>query len=232
MADSHILIIDDDKELCVLIKRSIAVENIEADFCTTGKEGLLKLKEKEYQLVILDVMMPGMDGFETLAKIREESSLPILMFTSKNDNASKVRGLRAGADDYLTKPFHMDELTARIHSLIRRYTRFNKSDRTLSKLDFDGLTIDLDNRFVTTANGSFELPPKEFDLLLLLAKKQGKILTKQQIYEEVWGEEYVYDDSNIMAIISRLRKKIEETPGKPKYIQTIKGIGYRFNKEV
>lgn len=232
MAEHNVLIIDDDKELCALIKRSILSENMEADFCNTGKEGLVKLKEKEYQLVILDVMMPGMDGFETLEKIRKESGIPILMFTAKNDNASKVRGLRAGADDYLTKPFHMDELTARIVSLVRRYTRFNRPDGKAQQLDFDGLTIDLDNRCVTAGNGTFELPPKEFDILLLLAKKQGKILTKQQIYEEVWGEEYVYDDSNIMAIISRLRKKIEETPGTPRYIQTIKGIGYRFNKEV
>lgn len=226
------LIIDDDKELCVLIERSLSAENIEADFCNTGKEGLAKLKEKEYHLVILDVMMPGMDGFETLEKIREESSLPILMFTSKNDNASKVRGLRAGADDYLTKPFHMDELIARVISLIRRYTRFNQPGGNLSQLNYDGLTIDLDNRSILTVNGTFELPPKEFDLLLCCAKNQGKILTKRQIYENVWGEEYVYDDSNIMAIISRLRKKLEENPGNPKYIQTIKGIGYRFNKEV
>ena len=232
MAEHNVLIIDDDKELCVLIKRSLLPENIEADFCNTGKEGLAKLKEKEYQLVILDVMMPGMDGFETLEKIRIESSLPILMFTSKNDNASKVRGLRVGADDYLTKPFHMDELIARVISLIRRYTRFNQPGGDLSRLEYDGLTIDLDNRSVTTVNGTFELPPKEFDLLLCCAKHQGKILTKQQIYENVWGEEYVYDDSNIMAIISRLRKKLEENPGNPKYIQTIKGIGYRFNKEV
>lgn len=97
---------------------------------------------------------------------------------------------------------------------------------------FEGLKIDIDNRCITTENGVFELPPKEFDLLLFCAKNQGKILTKQQIYESVWGEEYVYDDSNIMAIISRLRKKLEVNPGKPKYIQTIKGIGYRFNKEV
>lgn len=232
MAEHNVLIIDDDKELCVLIERSLSAENIEADFCNTGKEGLAKLKEKEYHLVILDVMMPGMDGFETLEKIREESSLPILMFTSKNDNASKVRGLRAGADDYLTKPFHMDELIARVISLIRRYTRFNQPGGDLSQLNYDGLTIDLDNRSILTVNGTFELPPKEFDLLLCCAKNQGKILTKRQIYENVWGEEYVYDDSNIMAIISRLRKKLEENPGNPKYIQTIKGIGYRFNKEV
>ena len=104
---NKILIIDDDKELCALIKRSVQAENIEADFCNTGKEGLQKLREQEYQLVVLDVMMPGMDGFETLEEIRKENSLPILMFTSKNDSISKVRGLRAGADDYLTKPFDM-----------------------------------------------------------------------------------------------------------------------------
>ena len=126
----NVLIIDDDQELCLLIKRSVLSEDIEADFCNTGKEGLQKLKEKQYQLVILDVMMPGMDGFETLEKIRKESSLPILMFTSKNDSASKVRGLRAGADDYLTKPFDIEELIARIISLIRRYTRFNQLDGT------------------------------------------------------------------------------------------------------
>ena len=229
----NVLIIDDDRELCLLIKRSVLLEDIEADICNTGKVGLQKLKEKQYQLVILDVMMPGMDGFETLEKIRKESSLPILMFTSKNDSASKVRGLRAGADDYLTKPFDMDELIARIVSLIRRYTRFNQQDGTAQqKLEFDGLQIDLENRSVTTENGTFELPPKEFDLLLYCVKHQGKILTKQQIYEEVWGEEYFYDDSNIMAIISRLRKKLEVNTSSPKYIQTVKGIGYRFNKEV
>lgn len=229
---NSVLIIDDDRELCLLIKKSILSEDIEADFCNTGKEGLAKLKEKDYQLVILDVMMPRMDGFETMEQIRKENSLPILMFTSKNDSASKVRGLRAGADDYLTKPFDMDELMARIISLIRRYTRFNGQGGTPQQLDFDGLKIDLENRSITTNNRRFELPPKEFDLLLFCAKNQGKILTKQRIYEEVWGEEYFYDDSNIMAIISRIRKKIEENPGSPKYIQTIKGIGYRFNKEV
>ncbi|HBY2902542.1 TPA: response regulator transcription factor [Clostridioides difficile] len=229
---NKILIIDDDIELCTLIKRSVLSEQIDADFCNTGKAGVQQLKKQEYQLVILDVMMPGMDGFETLEEIRKESSLPILMFTSKNDSNSKVRGLRAGADDYLTKPFNMDELIARIVSLIRRYTRFNQENGTPQQLDFDGLKIDLENRSITTSNGTFELPPKEFDLLLFCAKNQGKILTKQRIYEEVWGEEYVYDDSNIMAIISRLRKKLETNPGTPKYIQTIKGIGYRFNKEV
>ena len=229
---NRILIIDDDKELCVLIKQSVLSENIEADFCNNGREGLQKLKETEYQLVILDIMMPGIDGFEVLGEIRKESRLPILMFTSKNDSVSKVQGLRAGADDYLTKPFDMEELIARIISLIRRYTRFNQPDEMVQQLEFDGLHIDIENRSITTGNGTFELPPKEFDLLLYCAENQGRILTKRQIYENVWDEEYFYDDSNIMAIISRLRKKLEVNPSSPKYIQTIKGIGYRFNKEV
>ena len=228
----RILMIDDDKELCAIVKQSVLQEKIETDYCHSGISGLEAVKKREYQLVILDVMMPGFDGFETLEQIRKESSLPILMFTSKNDSASKVRGLRAGADDYLTKPFDMDELIARILSLIRRYTRFNPKDGQLQTFDFDGLHIDYNNRSIHAVNGDYELPPKEFDLLLLLAKNQGKILTKQQIYENVWGEEYVYDDSNIMAIISRLRKKIEENPGNPRYIQTVKGIGYRFSREV
>lgn len=232
MTMHKILIIDDDRELCALIQQSVLSEHIEADCCYSGKSGLEKLREQKYQLVILDVRMPGFDGFETLEQIRRESSLPILMFTSKNDSASKVRGLRAGADDYLTKPFDMDELIARIVSLIRRYTRFNQEGERTPTLDFDGLTIDVNSRSITGVNGTFELPPKEFDLLLFLAKNQGRIRTKQQIYEAVWQETYVYDDSNIMAIISRLRKKTEENPAKPKYIQTVKGIGYRFNKEV
>ena len=229
---NRILIIDDDKELCALIQKSVLQENIKADYCYSGMAGLQKLKEEDYQLIILDIMMPGTDGFETLEHIRTYSRIPVLMLTSKNDNISKVKGLRSGADDYLTKPFNMDELMARIISLIRRYTRFNKADGQVQILKYDGLTIDLNLRTITTGNGTFELPPKEFDLLLYCAKNQGKILTKKQIYEAVWGEEYVYDDSNIMAIISRLRKKLEDNSDNHKFIQTVKGIGYRFSKEV
>lgn len=228
----RILVIDDDKELCRLIQRTVGAEGLEADVCYAGNAGLEKLRQTEYQLVILDVMMPGADGFETLKEIRKESGLPILMLTAKNDSASKVRGLREGADDYLTKPFCMEELTARVASLIRRYTRFNPKEGRKRTLDFDGLRIDPDERSITSKQGVFVLPPKEFDILMYLTKNQGRILTKQKIYEAVWGEPYVYDDSNIMAIISRLRRKMEENPGSPKYIQTVKGVGYRFNKEV
>ena len=231
---NSVLIIDDDKKLCALMKKCVEQENLSAVVAHGGLEGLRLLEKNKdtCSLIILDVMMPDMNGFQVLQKIREKNNVPVLMLTAKSDEEDKVSGLRLGADDYLTKPFDMDELIARIVSLIRRYTRFNQQAGTMQKLNFDGLQIDLENRSVTTGNGTFELPPKEFDLLLYCVKNQGRILTKQQIYEEVWGEEYFYDDSNIMAIISRLRKKLEVNPSSPKYIQTVKGIGYRFNKEV
>ena len=226
------LIIDDDKELCKIIAKGIQAENMEADYCYSGIDGLDKIKKFDYQLVILDVMMRGMDGFETLEQIRKDYSVPVLMLTAKDDNVSKVKGLRSGADDYLTKPFNIEELIARVISLIRRYTLLNNVEQQTEILSFGELRVDTGNRTVTSENGTFELPPKEYDILLYLIRNQGRILTKQQIYEHVWGENYVYDDSNIMAVISRLRKKIEFSSGGLKYIQTIKGIGYRFNREV
>lgn len=226
------MIIDDDKELCALLQKSVQAENIGADYCHSGKEGLSALSKSAYQLVVLDVMMPEIDGFETLERIREISNIPILMLTAKSDGSSKVRGLRAGADDYLTKPFDMDEFVARVVSLIRRFTRFNTIDSSLGNLTYKGLEINLDEHSVTTANGTFELPNKEFELLLYLARNQGKILTKKQIYEAVWQEDYCFDDANIMVMISKLRKKIEPDSGEPYIIQTVKGMGYRFNKEV
>lgn len=227
-----ILIIDDDRELCVLLQKSVQGEQIEADYRGTGQEGIAAVDENSYQLIVLDVMMPGMDGFETLERIRERSSVPILMLTSKNDSASKVRGLRAGADDYLTKPFDMEEFVARVLSLIRRYTRFNTTEDSAGVLVYEGLKINLDEHSVSTVNGEFNLPNKEFELLLYFAHNQGRILTKKQIYEAVWQEEYCYDDANIMVMISKLRKKVEADSSRPCIIQTVKGIGYRFSKEV
>ena len=229
---NKVLIIDDDKELCKIIAKSIQAENMEADYCYSGIDGLDRIKKFDYQLVVLDVMMRGMDGFETLDQIRKDYSVPVLMLTAKDDNVSKVKGLRSGADDYLTKPFNMEELIARVISLIRRYTLLNNVEQQTEILSFGELRVDTGNRTVTSENGTFELPPKEYDILLYLIRNQGRILTKQQIYEHVWGENYVYDDSNIMAVISRLRKKIESSSGGLKYIQTIKGIGYRFNSNL
>lgn len=230
---NRIIIIDDDPKLCALLEKCVTCDGFEAVCAGDGHEGLEKLEEGSPVLVVLDVMMPGLDGFEVLRKIRETSAVPVLMLTARDDNIDKVYGLRLGADDYLTKPFDINEFSARVHSLVRRYTILNGSEAENSqRLSFKNLEIDPDRRLVTVCGKGIELQTKEFDILYYLAKNKGRALTKKQIYEEVWQEEYMYDDSNIMAHISKIRRLIEPDSKKPIYIQTIKGVGYRFNAEV
>ena len=231
MNEYLVLVVEDDKPIRNLITTTLKMNDYRFITAVRGNEAIMLSASHKPDIIILDLGLPDIDGVEVIEHIRTWSDVPIIIVSARSEDRDKITALDKGADDYLTKPFDMDELIARIVSLIRRYTRFNQQE-DIQQLTFEGLKIDIDNRCITTENGMFELPPKEFDLLLFCAKNQGKILTKQQIYESVWGEEYVYDDSNIMAIISRLRKKLEVNPGKPKYIQTIKGIGYRFNKEV
>lgn len=229
----NILIIDDDLELCQLLKKCIEKENLIADFVHTGADGLNRLKQDNFHLIVLDIMLPGMDGFQVLQKIREMGPIPVLMLTAKTDSTDKVNGLRSGADDYLTKPFNIEEFIARVLSLIRRYTTLNNGcNEETSKLSFHKLSIDLDTRIVHIADEQVELHAKEFDILCYLAKNPGRILTKQQIYEEIWQDQYAYDDSNIMGYISKIRKQIEPDTNNPTYIQTVKGVGYRFSREV
>ena len=228
----RIFIVEDDEIISEVLKKNLSSWGYDVSCAEDFSNIIQKFVRRDPQLVLLDLKLPFYNGFHWCEEIRRISQVPVIFISSAADNMNMVMAMSRGADDFIAKPFDMDELIARIASLIRRYTRFNHQAGAVQKLDFDGLQIDLENRSVTTENGTFELPPKEFDLLLYCAKHQGKILTKQQIYEEVWGEEYFYDDSNIMAIISRLRKKLEVNPSSPKYIQTVKGIGYRFNKEV
>lgn len=231
-----ILIADDDKELCKLLQMTLKSENIDSKICFSGIEAINELEKDEYIMLILDVMMPGLDGFRTLEIVRENSDIPVLMLTAKDDTSSKVKGLRLGADDYITKPFNTEEFLARVDSLIRRYNMNNKQSKNTEdyreSLYFEGLEILPDEYSVKTDKGMIELLPKEFDVLYFCAINQGRILTKKQIYEAVWNESYAFDDNNIMSVISRIRKKIEEDSSNPKYIQTVKGIGYRFNKGV
>ena len=231
-----ILIADDDKELCKLLQITLKSENIDSKICFSGIEAINELEKEEYIMLILDVMMPGLDGFRTLEIVRENSDIPVLMLTAKDDTSSKVKGLRLGADDYITKPFNTEEFLARVDSLIRRYNMNNKQSKNTENyresLYFEGLEILPDEYSVKTEKGIIELLPKEFDILYFCAINQGRILTKKQIYEAVWNESYAFDDNNIMSVISRIRKKIEEDSSNPKYIQTVKGIGYRFNKGV
>ena len=233
---NKILIIDDDKELCALMKKCIEQENLSAVTAYSGIEGLQIIKENQnnngFSLIILDVMMPYMDGFQVLKKIREVSNIPVLMLTAKSNEEDKVLGLRLGADDYLTKPFSINELTARVHSLIRRYTTLNPAfSEETDCICLKDMTIDRGNRSVTVRGALVELTGKEFDLLVFLASNKGRIFTKKQIYTQVWEDEYAFDDSNIMSFISKLRKKIEPNPEQPFYVLTVRGVGYRFNKE-
>ena len=233
---NSVLIIDDDKELCALMKKCIQQENLSAVIAHGGVEGLRLAEENKnsnsLSLVILDVMMPDIDGFQILKKIRETSNIPVLMLTARSDEEDKVSGLRLGADDYLTKPFSINELMARVNSLIRRYTTLNPTAETDSEyIELSGMVIDKANRIVSMKDHVVELTGKEFDLLVFLAANKGRVFTKKQIYTQVWEEDYAFDDNNIMSFISKLRKKIEPDPDRPFYILTIRGVGYRFNKE-
>ena len=231
---NKVLIIDDDKELCTLMKKCVEQENLIAVVTNGGIEGLRLVEENTdtYSLIILDIMMPDLDGFQVLQKIRQTSNVPVLMLTAKNGEEDKVSGLRIGADDYLTKPFSINELMARVGSLIRRYTLLNPVSNTDADcMKFQGMVIDNVNRIVLINDVQVELTGKEFALLSFLAANKGKVFTKKQIYTHVWEEEYAFDDSNIMSFISKLRKKIEPDPEHPFYILTVRGVGYRFNRE-
>ena len=198
----------------------------------TGSQGLNKATSNEHHLIILDVMLPVMNGFDILSEIRKNNQTPVLILTAKDTEDDKIKGLSIGADDYLTKPFSMNELMARVGSLIRRYTFLNHQPTAMIQfIKLNGITIDIENRKVCVHEQAVDLTAKEFDLLYFLATRKGRIFTKKQLYSQVWQEDYNFDDSNIMSFISKLRQKIEPNPTQPIYIQTIRGVGYRFNGE-
>mgnify|MGYP001121852941 CR=1 FL=1 len=222
----HILIIDDDRSLLGLLQN--CMQGIyEADTAWNGKQGLAMLSQAKYDLVLLDVMLPGENGFDVLEKIRKQYAVPVIMLTAKDSPSDKVNGLGIGADDYVTKPFNMEELLARVASQIRRNTVF-RDGIPQEKLCFDKITIDPQVKAVSKEDKELLLTGKEFDLLYFLASSPGRAYTKKQIYKAVWKEAYVYDDNNIMALVSKIRKKIEEDPEHPRVIQTVRGVGYRF----
>jgi DNA-binding response OmpR family regulator len=203
----NILIIDDDKDLCGLLERELKKESFNIIVCHDGQTGLDAFKTRNYHLVILDIMLPVMNGYDVLTEIRKLNNVPVLMLTAKDSEIDKVSGLRLGADDYLTKPFLIAEFIARVQSLIRRFTVFNNSAEEKIILSFKGLDIDVSLRSVLINNIPIYLTAKEFDLLYFLASNQGKVLTKEQIYTHVWNNDYSYDDRNIMSFVSKLRKK-------------------------
>lgn len=226
-----ILIIDDDIELCALVERYLETEGYVVTTKHNGVDGLTEGLTTSYQLVVLDVMLPQKNGFDVLADLRKTSSVPVLMLTAKDSEIDKVLGLRLGADDYLTKPFSMNEFVARVQSIIRRYTTLGGEsvEESASMLTFDNLSIAPATREVIASGATVDLTAKEFDLLYFLAKNSGRVFTKKQIYRAVWKDEYAFDDNNIMVHIRRLRKKIEPNPEQPQFIQTVWGVGYKFD---
>lgn len=228
-----LLLAEDERELSDALTVILTHSNYLVDAVYTGTDALDYLQVEHYDGVILDVMMPGMDGFEVLKALRAAgNTVPVLMLTARSDVDDRVTGLDLGADDYLTKPFGINELMARVNSLIRRYTTLNPvTGNEAATMLLKDMVIDKINRTVTVQNLPVDLTGKEFDLLLFLASNKGRVFTKKQLYTQVWTEEYDFDDNNLMAFISKLRKKIEPNPEQPFYIQTVRGVGYRFNKE-
>lgn len=227
----RILVIDDDADLCRLLRNNLEQEGYSVCIRHDGVTGLEELSRSEYQLVVLDIMLPLKNGYEVLGKIREESFVPVLMLTARDSEGDKVSGLRMGADDYLTKPFANSEFLARVSSLLRRYTVFNGANAAEKQITAGRLSIDKARREARKDGLLLELTAKEFDLLLFFAQNPGKVFTKKQIYRAVWKEEYAFDDNNIMVHIRRLRKKIEDEPENPEYILTVWGVGYKMGGE-
>lgn len=223
-----IIIIDDDRDLCTLLQESLLQENICADISCNGFDGIKSVKDKEYQLVVLDVMMPGISGFEVLERIRDMSNVPILMLTAKDDSASKVKGLRAGADDYLTKPFSIDELLARLRATMRRLKYLEHQEIEDVVFTNGDLKVNFDSGCAYLNDQELHLTPIEYKLLCLLAKNIDKVLTHNYILKEVWGDVIQSDVPSLRVFMATLRKKIESDTTNPKYIQTHVGVGYRM----
>jgi two-component system KDP operon response regulator KdpE len=223
-----ILVIDDDPTLLQLIETSLKQDNYEIIITSKGEEGLRLLSELKPHLMILDIMMPAMDGWEICNRVRKISTVPIIMLTALGSQEDIVRGLRAGADDYLVKPFQKEELLARVSAVLRRVNMPPPSAKAPLRFGDGELIIDPADRQVTLNGQAVDLTPTEFDLLLFMAHRAGRILSTEFIFENVWS----YDsDANLESVkwyMWRLRKKIEKKPSNPKYIITERGVGYRF----
>lgn len=224
----RILVIDDDPLLLQLMMESLKHDNYEVDLAPNGIEGLRLLKEKKPHLIILDIMLPDMDGWEVCRRIRKVSTIPIIMLTALGSRSDIVRGLQAGADDYLVKPFHKDELLARTSAVLRRVNMPPPSPEAPLRFGNGQLVIDPADRQVTVDGENVVLTPTEFELLLFMVHRPGRILSTELIFENVWSYDTEANIESVKWYVWRLRKKIEKDPGKPQYIITERGIGYRF----
>ncbi len=226
---SRILIIEDEMTIAELEKDYLELSGFEVEIETNGEHGLKKVLEEDYNMVILDLMLPGMDGFEVCRQIREHKNLPVLMVSAKKDDIDKIRGLGMGADDYVTKPFSPSELVARVKAHLARYERLIGSGAMQNDIgEIRGIRIDKTARRVWINEEEKQFTTKEFDLLVFLAQNPNRVFTKDELFKEIWDMESVGDIATVTVHIKKIREKIEINTAKPQYIETIWGVGYRF----
>jgi two-component system OmpR family response regulator len=221
---AHVLVVDDDVNICELERIYLEKENFQVTVCHDGKKAVELFKEKAPDIVILDIMLPGMDGWEVCREIRKLSAIPIIMLSAKDETFNKVLGLELGADDYMVKPFEPKELIARIRAVLRRYDR---QEDVPEQVVFPGIVVNKSNYTVKLNGKDIEMPPKELELLFFLASNPNKVYTREQLLENVWGFDFYGDTRTVDVHIKRLREKFE--PGEYKWqIKTVWGVGYKF----
>ena len=228
----NILVCDDDKEIVDAIEIYLSQEGYTIYKAYDGVEALKIVKEKEIHLLLVDIMMPKMDGIRTTLKLREESKIPVIILSAKSEDTDKILGLNIGADDYIRKPFNPLELVARVKSQLRRYTSFGSmtSEDNVHVYKTGGLWIDDEKKQVTVDGEEVKMTPIDYRILLFLVKNAGKVFSIEQIYEQVWEEEAYCADNTVAVHIRRIREKIEINPKEPKYLKVVWGIGYKVEK--
>ncbi|MEQ6354885.1 response regulator transcription factor [Lysinibacillus sp. M3] len=232
MTKETILIVDDEKEIRNLIAIYLKNEGYDILEASDGEEGLNLLKKHKVHLIVLDIMMPNVDGIEMCMKVREIAEMPIIILSAKSQDMDKIVGLSIGADDYVTKPFNPLELIARIKSQLRRYIKMNRLDSmNESEIEIGDLRINTDTHEVIVNNEKVKLTPREFSILELLARNQGIVMSAEQIYEKVWKEEAIQSENTVMVHIRKIRERIETNPRNPQYIKTVWGVGYKIEKD-
>lgn len=229
MAAETILLVDDEKEIVELLEIYLSNDGYRILKASNGLEALEVLNKHEVDLIILDIMMPKMDGIQACLKIREQRNMPIIMLSAKSQDMDKIMGLSTGADDYVTKPFNPLELLARVKSQLRRYTRLNvPAVKRENEIEIDELVINTSTHEVKLDGRDIKLTPREFAILELLARNRGMVFSIERIYESVWGEAFFESDNTVMVHIRKIREKTEDNPRQPKYIKTVWGVGYKI----
>ena len=226
---SKILIIEDEEAIADLEKDYLELSGFEVKICNTGDEGLQTALREEFDLIVLDLMLPGLDGFEVCKKVREKKNIPIIMVSAKKEDIDKIRGLGMGADDYMTKPFSPSELVARVKAHLARYDRLvGSSNKNNDVIEIRGIRIDKTARRVMVDGEEKAFTGKEFDLLTFLAEHPNHVYTKEELFREIWDMDSIGDIATVTVHIKKIREKIEFDSAKPQYIETIWGVGYRF----